>query len=396
MVFAASVDELRTKITERESEIKKLEAEIAVYHARLDQQSNLSQTLGNEVSRLETQIKKLNADIKLTTYQIQKTGLLIDELNGEISKHEQDLASDREVVAELFQTLYESDNQSLVEAFLSHNQLSDFLGDREATLQLQKNIEFEIVDLKRRKAVLEEERGNREHEESEYQLFKKDLSGKKIAQESVSQTKNQLLRESRNQESRYQQILKEREKRRGLIQKELQSIEEELGKLIDRSLLPTRRSGVLGWPIVPPVVTQGFGNTDFATTQGTDIYKGGGHNGIDFRAAVGTRILSAGDGIVKGIGNTDTICPGGSYGKWILIEHPNNLSTLYAHLSAILVSQGATVKRSDPIGYSGSTGYITGPHLHFTVYASNTYQLRKTKYCGLIPAGGYLNPLDYL
>jgi len=395
-LWSASADDLKKQIADRETEIKKLEAEIKEYNKLFENQSTVSRTLSGEVKRLETQIKKINADIKLTEYQIQKTNSHIGELSRDITVNEYELAGDRDVLTELLQTLNESDNQTLIEALFAHDRLTDFLSDRESTMQIQKTVEREMAELRRKKTILEDQRQAKEQEEIEYKLFRKDLSGKKSVQESVTQTKSQLLKDSKNQESRYQKLLKERAERRALISKELESIEEELRRSIDPSLLPTKRSGVLSWPIQPPTVTQGFGRTEFAATLGSDVYNGGGHNGIDFRAPVGTRISAADAGTVKDTGNTDTICPGGSYGKWVIIEHANNLSTLYAHLSAIAVVKGASVSSGDILGYSGSTGYVTGPHLHFTVYATNTYQLRKTKHCGLIPAGGYLNPLDYL
>ena len=89
-----------------------------------------------------------------------------------------------------------------------------------------------------------------------------------------------------------------------------------------------------------------------------------------------------------------------SYGKWILIKHPNNLATLYAHLSQISALRGSIITRGDLIGYTGDTGYATGPHLHFTVYDAHTVQFRASNVpgsnCKYLPYGGYLNPLAYL
>jgi murein DD-endopeptidase MepM/ murein hydrolase activator NlpD len=109
-------------------------------------------------------------------------------------------------------------------------------------------------------------------------------------------------------------------------------------------------------------------------------------------------------GTVKGVGNTDSVCPGASYGKWALIEHENGLSTLYAHFSLIKVSAGQTVNTGEIIGYSGDTGYATGPHLHFTVYATQGVRImqRKSAVCRgsyMMPVAdlkAYLNPLSYL
>ena len=121
------------------------------------------------------------------------------------------------------------------------------------------------------------------------------------------------------------------------------------------------------------------------------MYNGYGHNGVDFRASIGTPVKAALTGVVKGIGDTDQVCPGASYGRWILLEHFNGLSTLYAHLSLIKISEREPVATGAVIGYSGATGYATGPHLHFTVYATQGVQVanRQSKVCG----GTYRMPI---
>ncbi len=85
------------------------------------------------------------------------------------------------------------------------------------------------------------------------------------------------------------------------------------------------------------------------------------HKGTDFRARRGTTVLAAGPGIVK------TARRYGSYGNYIVIEHPNGFQTAYAHLSQILVKPGQHILTGKQIGTVGSTGRSTGPHLHFEV-----------------------------
>ena len=85
------------------------------------------------------------------------------------------------------------------------------------------------------------------------------------------------------------------------------------------------------------------------------------------------------------------------YGRYVLIKHDNNLSTLYAHLSRQVVARGATVKRGDLIGYSGNTGYSTGPHIHLTVYWAPSVQMKSVPpAAGLVPVGVTIDPNDYL
>ncbi|MFA5290953.1 MAG: M23 family metallopeptidase, partial [Candidatus Paceibacterota bacterium] len=151
-------------------------------------------------------------------------------------------------------------------------------------------------------------------------------------------------------------------------------------------------------------LTQGFGNTDFAQSHQA-VYNGKGHNGIDLAASIGSQVYSAEDGQVAGIGDTDKTCLGASFGKWVLIKHNNGLSTLYAHLSSIKVGSGQSVKRGEVIALSGNTGYSTGPHLHFSLYASGGVKVSSLKSqvagCGtytlpIASYNAYLNPLNYL
>jgi murein DD-endopeptidase MepM/ murein hydrolase activator NlpD len=114
--------------------------------------------------------------------------------------------------------------------------------------------------------------------------------------------------------------------------------------------------------------------------------------------------MAAMSGKIIGISNTDLVPGCYSYGQWIMIKHPNGLSTLYAHLSVESVAVGDTVATGQIIGYSGNTGYTTGPHLHFGVYASDGVQIKKfdtSINCkgATIPVAdfkAYLNPLSYL
>ena len=396
IVFGASLDDLRKQISDKEAEIKRLETEITKYQNSLEKQSELSQTLKNEIKKLETQIKKLNTDIVLTRTQITATELRLAQLDNSISAKEKKIADDRVVLSELIKNQQESDEYSIVEMMLARDSLADFFNEQQEILDVQKNMQVKLGELRQEKAALDTEHQKRENEKQKLSAFQKDLANRKKIQEGIASSKNTLLKDSKNQETRYQKLVKDRARERELTMQEIQSIEDELRKQINLSSLPSKGSGVLGWPVENPIITQGFGFTQFATTYGSDIYKGKGHNGVDFRASIGARVLSAADGTVKDFGNTDPICPGGSYGKWVVVEHNNGFTTVYGHLSQVAATRGQQVKRGQVIAYSGDTGYVTGPHLHFTVWASNTYKYSPTRYCGLVPTGGYLNPLDYL
>ena len=91
------------------------------------------------------------------------------------------------------------------------------------------------------------------------------------------------------------------------------------------------------------------------------------HLGVDYAAPTGTPAQTVGDGVVEFAGVQ------GGYGNTVIVRHGNNHSTVYAHLSRIQVRKGQTVQKGQTIGAVGSTGWSTGPHLHFEFRVNGTH-----------------------
>jgi len=402
-VFAAGIDELRAKINDNNNQIAAIQKEIEKLQKQLDKTGQDKKSLNNQIAQLSATVKKLRADIKLTEKKISQANLVIEEFNLEIKSKEEKIADSKRVLAELFRSMNEAESQSLVEVLLANNSLSDFFGDIERTKNLQNSINVNLGQLKELKDDLQTQEAKKEAEKKKLQNLHSSLGDQKSLVETQKGAKNTLLRETKSKESTYKKLLADRMAKQQALENEISVIEQQIRVEIDPNSLPQPGSGVLLWPVDIPIITQYFGNTPFAT-QNPQIYGGKGHNGIDLRASVGTPIKSAQTGVVTDTGNTDAYCNGVSYGKWVLIKHDNNLSTLYAHLSLIKVSPGETVQIGQIIGYSGDTGYTTGPHLHFTVFATPAVSIGalKSKICGttmklpISPYNGYLNPLSYL
>src|SRR5690606_33494646 len=87
------------------------------------------------------------------------------------------------------------------------------------------------------------------------------------------------------------------------------------------------------------------------------------HPGMDFAAPTGTELYATGDGVVELAANTSN-----GYGIHVVIDHGYGYRTLYGHMSKLAVKAGRKVKRGDLIGYVGSTGLSTGPHVHYEVF----------------------------
>ncbi len=111
-------------------------------------------------------------------------------------------------------------------------------------------------------------------------------------------------------------------------------------------------------------ITSGFGNRMHPIKKKPKM-----HKGVDFKAPMGTEVVATSDGIVeKVVSNTS------GYGKHIVIKHDEHFKTLYAQLSRMDVKKGDHVKKGQVIGAVGSSGFSTGPHLHYEVIKDGEHQ----------------------
>ncbi|MEI6420144.1 MAG: M23 family metallopeptidase, partial [bacterium] len=250
------------------------------------------------------------------------------------------------------------------------------------------------------KNILEDRKTESEKKKKELLALKSQLQDKKSILDTNKQEKNKLLSTTKNQESSYKKILAEKKAKMEAFEKELNGYEAALKIAIDPKSIPKAGKGILSWPLDKIRITQLFGRT----SDSVRLYASGTHNGVDFAASIGTPVKATLSGTIEGIGDTDKTCDGASYGKWVLIRHANGLSTLYAHFSLIKVQPGQSIATGEIIGYSGNTGYSTGPHLHMSVYATQGVKIsnlkstvcRGTYTMPIADVKAYLDPMIYL
>jgi murein DD-endopeptidase MepM/ murein hydrolase activator NlpD len=399
----STADELRQKIEEKNRVLQQLDAEIALYQNQIGETSAKAQTLQSTLNGINQTINKLSTELSRTQTNITKTDYTIQQLNLTIQDHEKSIVNRQMALKNLIKRRFEQESMGLIEQMLTYKRLSDGWSYFDQSVRLQKAININLEEINDLKDRLENDVDSRETQKKSFIEQKETLDDQKKLVEQSKKQQDTILKETKNTESEYRKQLQQRLDLKNAFEKELLQIEADLKIAIDPDSIPRARTGILGWPVDAVTVTQQFGDTEFAR-KNPGAYNGKGHNGIDLRASVGTPLKSAESGVVIGAGDTDTACPGASYGKWVLIKHNNGLTTLYAHLSLIKVSNNQTVARGELIGYSGNTGFTTGPHLHFTVYASQGVQVqtRKSTACGstytmpIADLKAYLNPLLFL
>lgn len=406
-VNAQSKEELQIQIADRNAKITALEAEIAQTQKELDATSKEKQTLQSAIKTLDLTRQKVTANIKLTQTKIAQKDAEIIALSQNIgvTSNKIDLQHDA-IVSSLRDLDREGADNTMVVSVFSGESLGSFFTNATALTEVRDALQSHVVELVDLKQTLVTTKTSTETKRTELAALKADLVAQQRALDANRKEKNDLLALTKNKESNYQALLKQKQALHDQFEADLRDFENKLNLIIDPGSIPHTGSGVLSWPLLKPVITQYFGNTDFSTAN-PQIYSGKGHNGIDLRASQGTVVMAARGGIVKGTGDTDVTCPNASYGKWVLIEHDNGLSTLYGHLSYIRVAKGERVATGESIGYSGNTGYSTGPHLHFTVYATQGVQISEFPSKAIACKGrvyvmpvadikAYLNPLSYL
>jgi len=403
----SEIEKLKSEITQRSSRLLDIEKEIAAYKQDLQKVGAEKNTLQKAINQLELERKKVNADIAYTQNKIGATDLAIDKLSIEIVGTETNIYDNENAIGETLRVLNVIDNDSLIEALLRHKNLSEFWKQIDELEEFRAVMNNHVSSLISQKKLLEEKHGETLERRDELVDLKKQYSDQNTVLTSNKTEKDKLLNTTKNQESEYQRQLREREAARELILKELRDFESKLQFILDPNTVPPKGTPVFNWPLENVIITQLFGGTEFAKLNAS-VYGGRAyHPGIDFGAPRGTPILAPLSGTVRATGDTDVVPGCYSWGKWTLLDHANGLSTLYAHQSVQSVTPGQAVKTGDVIGYTGNTGYSTGPHLHFTVYAKAGVSVRKfneiktVTSCGaattpVAATDAYIDPLDYL
>ncbi len=400
-----SAAEIQKQIDDHNAEIAQLNKEIAQYQAQLDVTSAKKQTLQNTVNQLNLSIKKITASIGVTKNQISAIQLQIQQLSKGIAGKQASINSDESGLAESLRRINELETRSLVSQMLSAEDISGAWQDVDAIRSLQNSINEQIAVLGREKQSLTDIKTATEAKRVELVKQQDALLVQQGSLNAAQRAQSDLLAQTKSQESTYQAIIAQKKAQEASFEQALSDLQAKLQVAVNPSQITPGGKGILQWPLDSVQVTQYFGNTPFAQS---GAYSGKGHNGIDLRASIGTPVKAALSGTILGTGNTDAIRGCYSYGKWVLIKHGNGLDTLYAHLSQISISEGQPVSTGQVIGFSGATGYATGPHLHFGVYVSSATQIirlgeatnKKTSCANAImpvaPLPGYLNPLNYL
>lgn len=393
-------EELQQKIDERTRNIAELNKEIQLYSDLVDKTSKEAQTLQTKIKQLEANGKAINYDIQKTQKKIDVASLTITKLGFNIKESQNKISTLQKGIEKSIKEIDSTDNISVMENLLSGKNISESLKIIDNQLSFNNGIQSLISKIREEKRKVETNKNETESQKKQLLTLQTELSNKKKAVDYTKKEQDAVLKDTKNQEKNYQNIVQNKQALKAAFEKEIFDYESKLKYTGNKSNLPSAGSSPLAWPVDNVRITQLFGKTSASKR----LYLSGSHNGVDFGVPIGTSVKAMADGVIMGTGDTDLTCKGASFGRWILVKYNNGLSATYGHLSVISTSQGQKVATGDVLGLSGNSGYSTGPHLHISIYAADSVQVqnRPSASCGgrtytmpIAPTEAYLDPMLY-
>lgn len=318
----------------------------------------------SDASNLERQkilyqekINVLQQQIDYTNSKIRSLDKDINDKQSDINQKQSQIYKDYEKLTGMIRVFYMSGESHNIDILMDAKSFSDFLDKADMVKNIGEHYNELANTLKEQISILQSEKQEKEQMKQLLEQSKKELTDKQSELTMVLQENEDLLK-LLNEDQAYIQkkidsnsaAMKEID---GKISNYYQNKKSGNSNNTYNSTI-TKSSGMFEWPV------PGFTYISSYWGDGRD------HKGIDIAGAgiYGMPILAAADAVVA-ISSSGTY--GGGYGNYVMLDHGNSFATLYGHMSEVIVDEGQIVKRGEVIGYVGSTGDSTGPHLHFEV-----------------------------
>lgn len=333
--------ELREQIEQSGLEIENIQIELTDVLEKMNE-------LDKQIYDYEESINKIDGTLK----GIEKE---IEEKERDIKLMQREYDKVKDAFAERLVYLYETNETRYLDVLLSSKSIVDFISnyyligeiaayDSNLIEKLENNKDS-LVDAKE---DLEKTKEELEEKKKEKQRISITLENSKIVKNSYLNSLTEKERETKEKIERYQEEL------------DLINLEMLLSSMENNDSIYV--GGIFLWPVPGYyTITSPFGMRLHPILKTYRV-----HTGMDIGAPMGTYVLAANSGVVSKA--TFSV----SYGNLVMVNHGNGISTAYAHGSEILVEEGQEVKRGDVIMKVGSTGWSTGPHLHFEIIVNGT------------------------
>jgi murein DD-endopeptidase MepM/ murein hydrolase activator NlpD len=348
LVFVCTLGAPAEQISE-EQKLQVIKEQIKASKQKLEKARAEEQAVLGRLVVITKELKRTRNNLYLAHNRIKENESQIGDLTSELYKIEGDLKKKEEDFKKRVREVHKSSSLNYLELLLASRSMSDFFN---RLYFFKKIIEHDtglvqgaLVDFQRAR----QKRVILQSKTREIRGLAQIIADKKTKIASQVETKKGIYKSLQQRRKEYEAQISELEK----SSKELEVLI--LKKIASRRGGKVRGSGELAWPLQGRLTSR-FGYRRHPFWGGRHF-----HTGIDIAAKYGTPVKTADSGEVIFSGWWD------GYGKAIVVDHGRKTTTVYGHLSRIYKKVGAVVAKGQILGLVGSTGYSTGPHLHFEV-----------------------------
>lgn len=362
-------------IKEMEGQIEEAEKEKKELQSGLTDLKKIKEELENSKNDLTTYVQELDSNLADIEKKIEELKQLITDKEAEITETGDNLEKARKIEQEQYEAMkvrikfmYESGDEFYLDMLLTSKSFGEILNKADYIEQLSaydrkmldeyalnsRMIQLYKEELETEKEILDEAKAGVAAEQAALEELIGEKEQQIVAYQSDISNKEAAIKEYEADIAEQNEIISALEK----------AVAEEKAKLLaENGSVITYDGGMFAWPCPDyKRISDDYGNR-MHPTLGIEKF----HNGIDLAAPSGSSILAAYDGKVVAASYSS------SMGNYVMIDHGDELYTIYMHASALYVNKGDIVVKGQKIAAVGSTGRSTGPHLHFGVRLNGSY-----------------------
>jgi murein DD-endopeptidase MepM/ murein hydrolase activator NlpD len=338
------------EITDEQKRLKEIQEQLEKSKkVLLETKKKESETLSKLVVT-KGELKQASRDLTRAKKKIEYNEGQIKELTVELSDAEQEMVDKSKLLKKRVREVYKNSTVNYLEMLLSARSMSDFINRAYyfgRIVETDVGLIQEITDMYQK---TRKQKSSLEWNTKEIKGLASQINKKRVEIAQKAEEEKELYQDLKTRRADYEKKIAE-----------LEASSEKLERVIQAKLLQKRTgsylkgSGAMDWPLRGRITSR-FGYRRHPLWGGRHM-----HTGIDIAAPHGDPIRAADSGVVIFSGWWD------GYGKALVIDHGKKISTVYGHMSRIYVQNDSSVRKGQIIGLVGSTGYSTGPHLHFEV-----------------------------
>jgi len=369
---------IQSELNVLKDENKVIQQEINAIQGQYDANASEIQALVNKKNAIDQEISLLSAQVRNLNDQITAYSQLIADAQDELEIAQFTLNGLNEKHKLRIRAMEEEGTVSYWEVIFEANSFTDMLDRINMMQEIAASDQSRLEEMRQAAAEVQAAQRDMTLGKAELEASSAALEESQAAMEIKRTESDDILRELAKKQDEFQIMLDESEALQDALMRDIAAKEKELAnakyeeKLAAQAAAGGAPASNATWltPVSGYTLTSPFGMRVHPVTGVNKM-----HNGIDMACAQGTPIYATRAGTV-----TTASYQAGGAGYYVSINHLDGFSSIYMHMTHYVVSAGQSVSQGQLIGYVGSTGISTGPHLHF----------------GISYAGSYVNPLAYL